>query len=356
METITPPFTAVSEPAHRDWDTGPSGIVRMAVVGLGNYARSVSLPAMVEGDYCTPSVVVSGTEETRTETAREFDATGITYDEYEDGVALDEYDAVYIATPNRTHLPHVETAADLGKDVICEKPLDVTVERASRIVDVCEDADVTLMTAYRMQTDPIIRRLREFLENDGIGEVIRLFGDFSFDILGGSKGPDQWRLDNHLAGGGALMDVGVYPLNTARFLLDEDPVAVWGTTRSSDPITDVDELVDFGVQFQDAIGNFAAGYSGPGISSLSILGETGQIHVDNAFHARGDRTVTVETDTGTLELTGAGADETVEEFDYFAHCLLTETTPEPDGDDGLVDVETMMAIYRAAGDGERVFV
>ncbi|MDR5672113.1 D-xylose 1-dehydrogenase Gfo6 [Halalkaliarchaeum sp. AArc-GB] len=341
-------------PDRRDWDTTPDGIVRMAVVGLGNYARTVSLPAIAESEYCVPTVVVSGTETSRIETAREYDAVGLTYEQYADGEAEDEYDAVYVATPNRLHLPHVETAAEHGKSVICEKPLEATANRARKAVAVCEEAEVTLMTAYRMQADPVVRRLREFVRQGGLGDPVRLFGNFSFDVLGGSNGPDQWRLDDHLAGGGALMDVGVYPLNTSRFLLEADPVAVWGTTRTSGPFGDVDEHVDFGVEFPEAIGNFSASFSGHSNAELSIHGTEGRVTLRNAFGVNADRQLTVETTEGTLDLEGFGRDETVEEFDYFAHCLLTGEEPEPDGHDGLVDVETAMAVYRAATEGRRV--
>ncbi|MEF8780054.1 MAG: D-xylose 1-dehydrogenase Gfo6 [Haloferacaceae archaeon] len=348
MSNAHSPFETFVEPERRDWDADPDGRVRMAVVGLGNYARNVSLPAIARSDYCVPTVVVSGTESSRVETAREYDAVGLTYAEYAEGVAADEYDAVYVATPNRKHLPHVETAAEHGKDVISEKPLEATAERARRTVHVCEDAGVTLMTAYRMQADPAVRRFREFLRTGGIGDPIRLFGNFSFDVLGGSRGPDQWRLDAELAGGGALMDVGVYPLNTARFLLDADPVSVWGSTRSGDPFGDVDEHVDFGVQFPGAMGNFAASFSGHSNATLSVLGTGGRVALENAFGVEADRRLRVETYGRTVELEGFGRDETVEEFDYFAHCLLTGDRPEPDGRDGLVDVETAMAVYEAA--------
>lgn len=347
-------FEAFAEPGRRDWDTDPDGVVRMAVVGLGNYGRNVSLPAIAESDYCVPSVVVSGTQQCRIETAAEYDAVGLTYDEYADGAATDEYDAVYVATPNRNHLPHVETAAEHGKAVISEKPLEATVERARQAVESCAETGVTLMTAYRMQTDPVVRRLREFLRDGGIGQPVRLFGNFSFDVLGGSHGPDQWRLDDHLAGGGALMDVGVYPLNTSRFLLDADPTGVWATTRTGGPFADVDEHVDFGVAFPDAVGNFSASFSGHSNAFLTVLGTEGQAKLHNAFGVAADRELVVETDRGSLELTGVGRDETIEEFDYFAHCLLTDERPEPDGRDGLVDVKTAMAAYRAADDGRHI--
>ncbi len=339
---------------HRDWDTDPDGEVRMAVVGLGNYGRNVSVPAIEASDYCTFTVGVSGTPETREAVADEHGVRTLDYDAYAGGAATDAYDAVYVATPTRLHLPHVETAAAHGKTVLCEKPLEATVDRARRLVEVCEDAGVTLMTAYRMQTDPVFRRLREAVAAGEFGTVTRAFGDFSYDVLGGSRGPDQWRLDADLAGGGALMDVGVYPLNTTRYLLGADPVAVRGETRRSAPVEDVDEHVDFQVRFPDAVGNFAASLTGRSNAVLELHGTRGSARVRAAFQPRRERTLVVETDAGRAVFEDVGRDETREEFDYFAHHLLTDRRPEPDGRDGLADIEAMMAVYESAQSGERV--
>jgi len=370
-----------SETTRRDWtdDGGATGdadgggdadvTTRIATVGCGNYARSVSIPAMKRGEYAAPTVVVSGDPEKRARLADEFGVTAIGYDEYDAGVASDEYDAVYVATPNRLHLPHVETAADHGKHVVCEKPLEATVERAERLVAACDDAGVRLMTAYRMQTDPVMRRLREFVAAGGIGDLQRASGDFTFPVLGGDAGPDQWRLDGRLAGGGALYDVGVYPLNTARFLAGDDPVAVSATTRSPDPAFDeVDQHVDFRVEFGAAdgvgdgdadgidgwIGNFSASFSGHPNTSLELLGSDGRVAVRSAFQPGADREVTVETGEGTVELADAGADETVEEFDYFAHAAATGGDIDPDGTDGLVDMRALAAAQESARTGRRV--
>jgi len=339
---------------QRDWDTNPDGEVRMAVVGLGNYGRHVSVPAIQTSDYCTFTVGVSGTPETRQAVADEYDVRTIDYETYTEGAATNAYDAVYVATPNRLHLPHVEAAANHGKAVICEKPLEATVDRAERVVERCDEAGVTLMTAYRMQTDPVVRRLRAAIAADELGTVTRAFGEFSYDVLGGPRGPDQWRLDGHLAGGGALLDVGVYPLNTTRYLLDADPVAVWGETRRSEPVDDVDEHVDFGVRFPDAVGSFAATLTGQSNAVLTLHGTAGIVRLRDAFQPRRERTLVLDTDAGRVVFEDVGRDETREEFDYFAHCLLTGRRPEPDGRDGLADVETMMAVYEAARTGERV--
>ncbi|MFD1567078.1 Gfo/Idh/MocA family oxidoreductase [Halolamina litorea] len=220
------------------------------------------------------------------------------------------------------------------------------------------------MTAYRMQADPVIRALGSFVSAGRIGQPTKAMGEFTFPVLAGSKGPDQWRLDAELAGGGALVDVGVYPLNTARYLLGSDPVAVDATARASEPFGDrpddpesprlADEHVHFLAEFPEGTtGEFTASFSGDADSWLELVGESGRIRIENAFVPNGERTVRVSTDAGDVTLSGIGADETVEEFDYFAHCVLTGTPPEPDGRDGLTDVAVMDAVYEAAATGRR---
>ena len=336
-------FTDVRE---RDWDTGADGTVRLAVVGCGGFARGVVLPAIDACDYVEATVGVSGSADNR-EAVAEHGLETTDYDDYADGALADAYDAVYVATPNRLHLPHVETAADHGKHVICEKPLEATPERAERAVDTCERAGVRLMTAYRMQADPLVRRLREFIDDGGVGTVQKLAGDFTFPVLLGSRGPDQWRLDPELAGGGALVDVGIYHLNTARFLLDADPERVSGHTRTGGPFEGVDEHVTFRVEFADATGTFTASFSGHSNADFTMYGTDGIVRLSDAFQPGRDRRLVVETDA-RYELTGAGGDEIREEFDYFAHALLTGREIAPDGRDGLTDVRLLDAVYESA--------
>lgn len=339
----------------RDWDDAPDGTLRMAVVGCGWQARAESLPAIATADYCTPTVVVSGSAEKRTELSGTYRVTAIDYEEYAAGVATEEYDAVYVATPNRLHLPHVEAAARYGKAVICEKPLEATVERAERLVAACEEAGVPLMTAYRMQAAPLVRRLREFVRAGGIGVPLRASGDFTYPALDGERGPDQWRLDAELAGGGALFDLGVYPLNTTGFLLDTTPVAVSGETRSTgEAFAEVDEHVDFNVTFEHCVGSFSASFSGYPTTRITVQGSDGRIVVDPAFGAYENRDVTVDTDEGHVRVIGVGANETREEFDYFANAVLTDGDIEPDGRDGLADVRAMAGVLESAETGRAV--
>jgi len=147
--------------AERDWEAAEEGRVRYAVLGCGWFAEEFALPSMDRGELCEPSVIVSSDPEKADRLATEYGAREtLDYDAFQEGDAADAYDAVYVCTPNATHLLHVRAATELGKDVLCEKPLEVDAGRTERLIEACEDAGVTLMTAYRQQAEPAIRRLR----------------------------------------------------------------------------------------------------------------------------------------------------------------------------------------------------
>lgn len=280
----------------------------------------------------------------------------ITYEEFVDGEATDEYDAVYVCTPNAYHLQYVRAAANHGKAVLCEKPMEATLERAEELVAAAED--VPLMVAYRMQTDPQVRRMRELVREGAIGDPVAVHGHMEQQMLDFVSGnPDQWRLDPDLAGYGAtVMDLGIYPLNTTRFVLDADPVSVTAQMHSEhDAFDEVpDEHATFTVQFDD--GTYAActasqnGYLSGG---LQIIGTEGELRLDPAFLGITPQTLTIrqpdgremEIDDGRRDLFG---DEMTEEFDYFADRVMRGVEPTPNGEHALVDMRTLAAIYEAA--------
>jgi len=340
---------------RRDWqEIEDGGPVRVAMVGLGWWAREMAIPAVADSDFCETTVVVSGDREKAEAVARDADTVerGLTYDEFHDGAAANAYDAVYVVTPNALHLPFVETAAALGKDVLCEKPMEVDVDRAERVVDRCEEAGVTLMVAYRMHTEPAVRRARELLGAGFLGDPVFVHASMSQRILRDvDPDPDQWRLDPDLSGGAALMDLGVYPLNTTRFVLDADPTAVRGVTRQShEAFADVgDEHVAFTLAFPgNVVATCTASQNAHQSSFLRITGTEGELALDPVFSGRRPRGFELSHGGVTVDHEFETVDQMREEFDYFAHCLLTDTRPHGDGEHGLVDMRVMERIYEAA--------
>jgi len=342
----------------RDWRTDADGQLRFALVGVGWWTTEFVLPAIETTDGCVTTTVVSSSTEKTDRVRAEYDsvAHGLTYDEFADGEAVDAYDAVYVCTPNATHLEHVEAAAEHGKAVLCEKPMEATVERAERLVAAC--GDVPLMVAYRMHTEPAVRRARELIRDDAIGDPVLVHGENSQPLLKMIDDPDQWRLNPDLTGyGTSVMDLGIYPLNTARFVLDADPVRVQSTMDSTHEAFDEvpDQVATFSVVFDD--GTHAACSSsqhGADHTRLEVVGTDGRVVLEPAFHM--ETQLTVERGGDTVSFDTEGVDQMAEEFEYFAQRVLADEPLYADGQHGLVDLKAVAAIHEAAESGETVNV
>ncbi|MGB9965654.1 D-xylose 1-dehydrogenase Gfo6 [Halobacterium hubeiense] len=350
---------------HRDWEQLDSGTLRVAMVSLGWWTREQAMPAVEASEFCETTVVVSSTHEKAEEVAAETPTVeaALTYEEFEAGEATDEYDAAYICTPNALHLPYAEAAADHGKAVLCEKPVEATRERAEALVEAT--ADVPLMVAYRMQTDPQVRRMREFVADGAIGDPVAVHGNMSQQMLDVvSSDTDQWRLDTELVGYGAtVMDLGIYPINTARFVLDADPVSATAQMHSEDKAFDdvPDQHAAFTLQFDD--GTYAActaSQHGARSGHLRVVGTDGELRLEPTFLGESPQTLTLRLDDKEMEIDDGRrdvfGDEMTEEFDYFADRVLRGEPIHPDGEHALVDMEALEAVYEAADTGETVFL
>lgn len=340
---------------YRDWKTDPDGTVRVALIGIGWWTSEMVIPAISDLDHCEATVAVSSSIEKAQSVVDDVESVehGLTYDEFHDGEAADVYDAVYICTPNAYHLEYAETAADLGKAVFCEKPMEATAERAAAMVDACEEADVPLLVGYRMQTEPLVRYARELIRAGAIGEPVSAIGNNSQTLLDIFDEPTQWRLDPELTGyGTSVMDLGIYPLNTVRFLLEANPVSAQATmTSSHDAFEDVpDERSAFTVTFDDGtILTATSSQNAHASTSLRIVGTEGELLLEPAFHMETE--LRIESGGDTIMLESEQVDQMSEVFAYFADRVLSGDEIEPDGVHGLVDMEALRAIYEAGETG-----
>lgn len=344
--------------SRRDWQTTTDGTVRFALVGLGWWTVDEAIPAMAESDHCEARVLVSSSTERAERVASDVDTAtrGLSYDEFHEGVATDAYDAVYVCTPNATHLDFARSAAAHGKDVLVEKPMEASVERAREMVAVCEAHDVRLAVGYRMQAEPIVRRVRELVLDGAIGAPRYVHSQNTQTLLEMLPDPDQWRLDPDLTGyGTSVMDLGVYSINTARFVLDDDPVAVQSAMHSeSEGFEDVpDEHAAFLLEFPDGV--YAActtSQHAHATSFLEITGTAGHLRIEPAFHMESGVELTLDDATVALDL--PPVNQMTEVFDYVAHALLTDAPLGLDGEHGVVDLEVIEAIHEAAETGVRL--
>ncbi|WP_459194042.1 D-xylose 1-dehydrogenase Gfo6 [Halosimplex sp. J119] len=343
--------------AARDWPQAEEGTVRFAMVGLGWWTLDHAIPATNELDHLETTTVVSSSTEKAQDVADDHQTIdhALTYDEFQDGAATDAYDAVYVGTPNALHLPYVESAAEFGKDVLCEKPLEANAERAEQLVEAAQD--ITLGVEYRMHVQPAVRAMRELVADGFIGDVTLVHGNMSQPLLAMNDDPDQWRLNPDMAGGGAsVTDLGVYSINTTRFVIDSDPVAVSGATWSGhEAFDDVpDERASFTVEFPDGVlASCTASQNAQEASNLRVIGTEGELLLEDAFLG-GERKLTITRGETTITTEFDQIEETRRSLEYFADHVLTDTPILGDGEHGLVDQHAIDAVYEAAESGQRV--
>ncbi len=271
------------------------------------------------------------------------------YDKIRDNPAIE---AVYIGLPNSMHAEYTIRAAEAGKHVLCEKPMEISSARCRKMIDACKQHNVKLMIAYRVHYDPTYAQVRKMIHNGDIGDIIGFQGGFY-----GQKQAGEWRLDRALAGGGSLLDLGIYPLNAIRWICGEEPNdfrAIVSTMEKGPRFAQVEQTVEWVMKFPSGIlANCGSSYGMDGPAFLQIDGSKGQLHIEPAFYYGNVKyTFTGRTRNGNVAggypVTGQ-YDQFTAEADHFAACIRNNKTPDTPGEEGLADMLAIEGIYKAAG-------
>lgn len=325
----------------------------VALVGLGSYSKNQLAPALQQTQYCQLAGVVTGTPGKADEWVRKYNLPKQnvydyqTFDRIADNPAID---VVYVVLPNSMHREYVVRAAQAGKHVICEKPMAVTVEDCQAMIDACKKANRQLAIGYRLHYEPYTQEMMR------LGRE-KVFGDLKF--LEASDGfkigdPKQWRLNKQLAGGGPLMDVGIYAVQGVRLVTGLEPVSVTAQyAPKTDPqkFRDVEETMYWQFQFPNGItSNSTTSYSA-GVERLYASAANGWFELAPAF---GYGPLKGRTSKGPIEQPVV--------VHQAAHMdgvcqVLAQNKPLPDhvtGQEGLRDVRLLQAIYQAADTGRKI--
>ena len=333
--------------------------IGFAVVGLGAIARGAVLPAFAHAKDAKLVAVVSRDRNEAATVARKFRASAYyTADEFSKCLANPEISAVYIATPPGAHASYAVQAAAAGKHVLSEKPLAANVEQAAQMVEACRRAGVLLMTAYRKFFEPSCVYLKKLIQSGELGRVDVIHTAFSELFTPGIS--LAWLVDPKMAGGGPLMDLGVYCVNTTRWLVKEDPVEVSAQTWTSDAATfrDVEESVSFRLRFPSGLIVQGSSSYGAILSSfVFVQGSKGWASLAPAFDFSEARRLTVKIGKKRwIEREFPVCDEFAPELDAFAAAIRKNRPVEADGVQGLRDMIILDAIYGSARIGRTVVI
>jgi predicted dehydrogenase len=331
--------------------------VGFAVVGLGHIAERAVLPAFSRSRKTRLVALVSGDERKARRLAERFGADDYyNYDDFALCLSHPRVQAVYIATPNALHAGFSENAAAAGKHVLCEKPLATSVEDAQRIIEACRAGGVRLMVAYRKYYEPASVALKKLVESGKLGRLKLIHSAFTIFLPPGRKSP-AWHLDSKLAGGGSLVDVGVYCVNTGRWLARREPTEAMAYAWTVDPerFREVEENIAFRLKFpQGLVLEGSASFGAAQASFLHIHGERGWAALDPAFAYDEERRLFGKIGGRWFEKKFVAMDEFALELDAFADCIRRRRDPEASGTEGLRDVIVMQAIYRSVRENRSV--
>ncbi len=320
--------------------------VRYAVVGLGHIAQVAVLPAFAHARNSKLVALISNDSRKLKHLGRQYGVSHqASYAEYEKCLKEGAIDAVYIALPNSLHCDFAVRAARAGVHVLCEKPMAVTEQECRNMIHAAEKTGVRLMVAYRLHFDEANMSTVELAQSGKLGDL-RLFSSiFTMQVR-----PGDIRVKATL-GGGSLYDIGVYCINAARYVFQENPVevsayVVRGTDRR---FREVDEMVAVWLRFpDDRLATFICSFGAADASSYEVVGTKGQVRLCPAFEYIGRlEQQQVVNGTSRSRLYQAG-DQFAAELQYFSDCILRNNVPEPSGWEGLIDVIIVQALYRSA--------
>lgn len=327
--------------------------VRFAVVGLGYFAQAAVLPAFAHAGNCQLTALVSDDPLKLKTLARKYGvAKTYTYDQYQECLASNEVDAVYIALPNDLHREYTVRAAKMGVHALCEKPMAVTERECEEMIREAGEHDVRLMIAYRLHFEAANLEAVKAVQSGAIGEP-RLFQS-AFTMQVKDKGNIRMRADK---GGGTLYDIGVYCINAARYLFRDEPYEVYAcTTRKDEPrFQEVEEMASAILRFPgERLAAFTCSFGAADCAVYRLIGTEGDILLEPAYEYAMPTRMRVTSKGRTREKNFPKRDQIAPELMYFADCVLKGTEPEPSGMEGLADLRVVRALYESARMGRPV--
>ena len=320
----------------------------IALVGLGSYSTYQLAPALQDTQHSYLAGIETGTP------AKEqiwADKYGIpkrniyNYQNFDDIATNEDIDVVYVVLPNSMHAEFSIRAAQAGKHVICEKPMGISVAECDAIIDACKDAGVKLGMGYRLHSEPYTQQVKEFVRERTFGDVLFVSADAAYRSTGN---PDQWRLDRSLSGGGALVNMGVYAIQSTIYGTGENPISVAAQEFSTRPdyFKDTDETITAQFKFPSgAVGNISTSHNF-NANAMYVSGSSGWFRLQPANNYG---PLSGETSRGDIIKFPHESQQKLQMDDFARHVLFGEPNKAP-GEMGKRDMMIVEAIYRSIAD------
>ena len=325
--------------------------LRIALVGLGNYSTYELAPALMEAQNCELGGIVTGTPEKAVKWQERYklpDKNIYNYGNFDSIANNDAIDIVYVVLPNSMHHEYTIRAAKAGKHVFCEKPMAISVKECHEMIDACRKSGVRLFIGYRLHFDPYHQAAMKFRTSEA-GRLQSVDSAFAFRI----GDPAQWRLKKSLAGGGSVMDLGVYCIQASRYCTGAEPISVTAVEEKTDPVkfAQVEETMRMKLEFPGGMTATAMCSYNRNANYLKLTSEQDRFELDSAFSYGG---ISGQTKNGKLSF--PPFNQQAAQMDGFSKCITEGLPSDADGEEGLKDMRVIEAIYRSAVAGTKAAV
>lgn len=325
--------------------------IGVALVGLGYYSRDLLAPALQMTKHCYLAGIVTGSPEKIPQWQKNYriaDYNVYNYDNMHQLANNPDIDVVYVVTPTGTHKKFTEIAANAGKHVWCEKPMAMNEQECQDMIAVCKKNKVQLTIGYRMQHEPNTQRIIQLAKQKPYGNIKTIIAEAGYNGTGASH---SWRADPAM-GGGAMYDMGVYPLNAARYTAGEEPIAVTSATMSSttEVYKNVDETTRFELEFASGARAVCATSYAQSMNQLRAECAKGWYELKPFQSYSG---VKGSTSDGII-LPPAPENQQARQMDNDALAIINNSPVLVPGEEGMKDIIIVEAIFKAAKEAKRI--
>lgn len=326
--------------------------IGVALVGLGYYSTDLLAPALQLTEHCQLRGIVTGTPAKAERWKQQYgipDKNIYNYENFSSLADNPDIDVVYIVLPPSMHAEYSIKGAEAGKHVWCEKPMAMTATECQEMIDAAKKNKVQLTVGYRMHHEPNTQKIMAIAKKLPYGKLKDLTAAAGYR----ESRTDHWKQKKAM-GGGAMYDMGVYPLNAARYSSGMEPVAVTAraSTTRPDIYHEVEETMQFDLEFPGGVTGKCETSFGKGMNDLRVNFQKGSYWL-SPFQAYSG--INGEISDGT-KLNERIPNQQAKQMDDDAQAITKKTKPLVPGEEGLKDIRIVEAIYRSANEKKRVAI
>lgn len=324
--------------------------LNVALVGLGYYSTDLLAPALQLTKHCRLAGVVSGTPSKIESWKKQYnlpDKNCYSYDTFDTVANNPDIDVIYVVLPPSMHAEYTIRAAKAGKHVWCEKPMAPSVADCKAMIDACNKNKVKLSIGYRMHHEPNTQKLMQLVKDQTYGKTTKVMAHAGYV----DPRTDHWKQKKAL-GGGVMGDMGVYPLNAARYSTGLEPIAVTAKASTTRPeiYKEVEETMDFTLEFPGGATAVCQASFGKNMNELQVDCTKGWIKFAPFSAYNGVNGVTSDG----KKLNAPIENEQATQMDDDTLAILNNKRLLAPGEEGLKDIVVVEAIYRSVAANGRV--